>query len=54
MSATLLRVGTRGDIARSAHPYLVISKGTGFVPLMVSCEFDCGVDPPPFHVLDPP
>jgi len=30
MSATLLRDGMRGDIARSAHPYLVTYKGTGF------------------------
>ena len=36
MSVTLLRDGVRGDIARSAHPYLVITKGTGFVPLMAS------------------
>jgi hypothetical protein len=36
MSATLLRDGTRGDIARSARPYLVTSKGTGFIPLMAS------------------
>ena len=36
MSATLLRDGTHGDIARSARPYLVTSKGTGFIPLMAS------------------
>jgi hypothetical protein len=36
MSATLLRDGTRGDIARSAHPYLVTLIGTGFIPLMAS------------------
>ena len=36
MSATLLWDGTRGDIARSAQPYLVTSKGTGFTPLMAS------------------
>ena len=29
MSATLLQDGTRSDIARSARPYLVTSKGTG-------------------------
>jgi len=36
MSATLLQDGTRSDIARSARPYLVILKGTGFIPLMAS------------------
>jgi hypothetical protein len=36
MSVTLLRDGTRGDIARSARPYLVTLKGTGLIPLMAS------------------
>ena len=38
MSATLLQDGTRSDIARSARPYLVTSKGTGFIPLMASFQ----------------
>ena len=36
MIATLLWDGTQGDIARSAQPYLVTLKGTGFTPLMAS------------------
>ena len=45
MSATLLQDGTRSDIARSARPYLVTSKGTGLIPLMASFwTFDRGTN----------